>query len=81
MLNFLTQGIILIVSFLIIFFIIEIVGIATGRELFIDKLISYLQVVYRRSAPLDNKKIEWQVSELPFKGQVIKFYFEDINRK
>ena len=81
MLNFLIQGLILSVSFLVIFIIIEIVRMATGKEMFIDKLISYLQVVYRRSAPIDNKEIDWQVSDLPFKGQVIKLYLEDIKRK
>lgn len=81
MLNFLIQGLILSASFLVIFIIIEFVRMATGKEMFIDKLISYLQVVYRRSTPIDNKKIDWQVSDLPFKGQVIKFYLEDIKRK
>ena len=79
MLNFLIQGLILSASFLIILIIIEIVRIVTSKEMFIDKLISYLQVVYRRSAPIDNKEIDWQVSSLPFKGQVIKLYHEDIN--
>lgn len=81
MLNILILGLILSVSFLIIFIIVEIVRMATGKEMLIDKLISYLQVVYRRSAPIDNKEIDWLVSDLPFKGQVIKIYLEDVKRK
>ena len=80
MLSFLIQGLILGVSFFVIFMIIEMFRMTIGKELFIDKLISHLQVFYQRSAPVDNKEIDWQVSDLPFKGQIIKLYREDINR-
>ncbi|KUO69958.1 MAG: hypothetical protein APF81_12560 [Desulfosporosinus sp. BRH_c37] len=81
MLNFLIQGLVLSALFLVTFIIIEIVRVATGKEMFIDKLISYLQVVYRRSAPIANQEIDWQGSDLHFKGQVIKLSIEDIKRK
>jgi hypothetical protein len=84
MLNFLNQWLILCVLFLAILSIIEMLRLFAGRELLIDKLIACLQVVYQRSAPLDsldNKEVDWLVSELSFKGQVIKYSFEEPNRK
>jgi hypothetical protein len=81
MLNIFMQGLLLSASFLNIFIIIEIFRIAADRELLIDKLIAYLQVVYQDSAPFDSKEIDWLGSEIPFKGQVINFSLEDLNRK
>lgn len=76
MLNFLIQGLILGVSFFVIFIIIEIARMVTGKEILIDKMISYLQILYRRSAPIENNELDWLVSDLPFKGRVIVLHSE-----
>lgn len=81
MLDFIIQGIILGVSILVIFIIIEIVRIAIGKEMLIDKMISHLQVVYRRSVPIEKPEIDWLVSDLPFKGRVIVLHPENAKRK
>lgn len=81
MLSVLIQGLILSVSLLVILTLIEFYRMAVGKEMFIDKLISCLQVVHQRTATKDNQEIDWQVSHLPFKGQVIILNQEDIERK
>lgn len=81
MLSFLIQGLILGVSFLVIFVLLEFIRMAVGKEMFIDKLISCLQVVHQRTATKDSEDIDWQVSDLPFQGQVIILHLEDIKRK
>lgn len=81
MLTLLFQVLILGVSFLIIYIFIEMVRLATGREMFIDKLISHLQDIYRRSVPIDDSEVDWLESDLPFKGQVITLNMADIKRE
>ena len=77
MLNFLIQGLVLGVFFLVIFALVEFFRMAVGKEMLIDKLISCLEVVHQRTATQDNQEIDWQVSDLPFKGQVIILHLED----
>jgi len=81
MLTLLFQVLTLGVSFLIIFMFIEMVRMTTGREMLIDKLISYLQDIYSRSAPIDDSEVDWLESDLLFKGQVITLNRKDIKRK
>lgn len=81
MLSLIIQGLILGVSFLVIFALIEFFRMATGKEILIDKMISHLQVVYRRSVSIDNPEIDWLGSDLPFKGRVIVLQPEDAKRK
>lgn len=81
MLTLLFQVLTLGVSFLIIFMFIEMVRLTTGREMLIDKLISYLQDIYSRSAPNDDSEVDWLESDLLFKGQVITLNRKDIKRK
>ncbi|TGE35133.1 hypothetical protein E4K67_26960 [Desulfosporosinus fructosivorans] len=81
MLTLLFQVLTLGVSFLIIFMLIEMVRMTTGREMLIDKLISYLQDIYCRSAPIEDSEVDWLESDLLFKGQVITLNRKDIKRK
>lgn len=75
MLNYVLEGIILGVSFLVIFVISERVRIATGKEMLIDKLLAYLEIVYQRTAPNDHKEIDLRGCDLPDKVKII--YFDD----
>ena len=81
MLTLIFQMLILGVSLLIIYIFIERLRLATGREMLIDKLISYLQDIYCRSAPIDDSEVDWLESDLPFKGQVITLSIERYQKK
>ena len=81
MLNYLLEGVILAVSLLVIFVIIERVRIATGKEMLIDKLLACLENVYQRTAPKDQKEMDLRGCDLPDKVQVIELYFHDTKSK
>jgi len=81
MLNHLLEGVILGVSLLVIFVIIERVRIATGKEMLIDKLLAYLEDVYQMTAPKANKEIDLRGCDLPDKVQLIELYFHDTKSK
>ena len=80
MLNLL-EGVILVVSLLVIFVIIERIRIATGKEVLIDKLIRFVENVYLRTAPNDHKEIDLRGCNLPGKANLVKIYFKDRKSK
>jgi len=73
MLNYLLEGIIAGVSLLAVFEIIERIRIATGKEMFIDKLLAHLENVYQRTAPQDHQEMDLRGCDLPDKVQVIYY--------
>ena len=77
MLNYLLGGVISGVSLLVIFVIIERIRIAAGKEMLIDKLLAFLEDVYQRSAPNDQKELALRGCALPDKVQVIELHFHD----
>ncbi len=79
MLNYLLEGVILLVSLLAIFEIIERIRIATGKEMLLDKMLAYLEDVYKRTAPSNHKEMDLRECDLPEKVQVI--YFNDKKSK
>jgi len=54
MLNNLLEGILIGVLLLAFFEIIERVRIATGKEMFTDKMLVYLEGIHRRTKPMEN---------------------------
>ena len=80
MLNLL-EGVLLVVSLLVIFAIIERIRIATGKEVLIDKLIRFVENIYLRTAPNDHKEIDLRGCPLPGKVQLVKIYFNDTKSK
>jgi len=80
MLNLL-EGVILVVSLLVIFVIIERIRIATGKEVLIDKLIRFVENVYLRTTPNEHKEIDLRGCHLPGKVQLVKVYFNDTKSK
>ena len=79
MLKYLLMGIIVGVSLLAIFEIIERIRIVAGQEMLIDKLLGHLEIVYQRTAPKDNKEMDLRGCDLPDKVKVI--YFNGKNSK
>ena len=76
MLNYLLEAIIVGVSLVAIFEIIERVRIAVGREMLTDKILAFLEDVYHRTAPNDDHiEMDWQGCDLPDKVKVI--YYND----
>ncbi|SPF39537.1 hypothetical protein SBF1_210005 [Candidatus Desulfosporosinus infrequens] len=74
MLNYLLEGIIVGVSLVAIFEIIERVRIAVGKEMLTDKILAFLEDVYHRTAPNDDRiEMDWQGCDLPDKVKVIYF--------
>ena len=73
MLNYLLKVIIVAVSLIAIFELIERVRIATGKEMLTDKLLSHLEDVYQRTAPHDNQEMDFKECELPEKVEI--FYY------
>ena len=72
MLKYLLMGIIVGVSLLAIFEIIERVRIATGKEMLTDKILAFLEDVYHRTAPNDDcREMDWQECDFPDKVKVI----------
>ena len=81
MLNYLFQGVIIGVSLLVIYVIIERVRIATGKEMLIDKLLACLENVYQRTAPKDHKEMDLRGCDLPDNVQLITLYFHNTKSK
>ncbi|MDR3539420.1 MAG: hypothetical protein P4L69_00390 [Desulfosporosinus sp.] len=80
MLDYLLEGIIVGVSLLAIFEIIERVRVATGKKLLTDKILAFLEDIYQRTAPNDDhKEIDLRGCDLPDKVKVI--YFKDKKSK
>lgn len=80
MLNLL-EVVILVVSLLVIFAIIERIRISTGKEVLIDKLIRSVENVYLRTAPKDHEEMNLRGCNLPEKVQVVRLYFNDTKSK
>jgi len=72
MLNYLLDGVLLCVSLLVIYVIIEIISITFKREFIIDKLIAHVENLYRRTAPNDHIEMDLQGRNLPDKVQLIE---------
>jgi hypothetical protein len=81
MMNYLLEGIIVVVLLLVIFVIIERIRIATGKKMLIDKLLAFLEDVYQRTAPKSNKEMDLRGCDLPDKVQLIELYFHDTKSK
>lgn len=81
MLNYLLEGVTLGVSLLVMFVIIERFRITTGKEMLIDKLLTYLEDVYQRTTPIDYKEIDLRGCDLPDKVKAIELHFNDLKRK
>lgn len=81
MLNYLLEGVIVGVSLLVVFVIIERIRIATGKEMLIDKLLAFLEDVHGRTAPKANKEMDLAGCDLPDKVQVIELHFNDKKSK
>ena len=72
MLNYFLEGVILFVSLLVIFVIIEMISIAFRKEFIIDKLIAYVENVHKRTAPNDHIEMDLLGCNLPDKVQLIE---------
>lgn len=67
----------LLVVIVFVFVLIERLRLASGKELFTDRFIRYLEGIHRQTAPKDSEKPHVRDYQLSDKVRVRKVYFHD----
>lgn len=64
----------LLAFFLLIFILIERLRLASGREMFTDRFINYLEGIHYRTAPENNEKINVREYNLTDRLKIMELY-------